>query len=248
MNLEQLEIFLWQKNLLQNEVNSMNKSLDYFFTARNEKMIRKFNGYQILTEKMVNFSTLSPAIYEAREDFDEIICLLLGGHYKACLLLLRSHLELANGIIRAIKNNQPQTNFYQKREIKGERKFGTKALQVPIDWQEHLTDLFDELSKYTHASGKSNSHKTFVSLPQPTFIEESFGKCLNLINKVVDHNAGLLKYCFKPGYWKQDLLKNLFGKDFGNSFNYDYEEKSIEYLYKNIDNSLIKNYLDSTAV
>lgn len=241
MNLHELDIYIWQRNLLEKELEAMNNAIQYFFTNKNSRIIGKINGYQKVTAKIMNFSTLSPAIFESSEDFNELICLLLGGHYKSCLLLLRTHFELMNGIIRAIKNNQPQKNFYNTREIKTERKFLTKSLEISEDWKNELIELFDNLSKFTHASGKKNSNKQFTPFPQPMFVKESFDFCLNLINQVIEHNAGLLKICFKSEYWDQDLLKNIYGKNFNNKN--IYQEESIKYLYKNIDNALINKYL-----
>lgn len=247
MELEQSEIYLWQKNLLQKEINCIEQSKQYLFTPKNNQQIRKLNGYQFLCGEMKNFSTLIALIGELQEDFDETLCLLLGGHYKASLLLLRSHFELANNIVRAIESNQPTINFFQNRYKKGTRKFKTKSFKDKMgkDWIDEIISLYDELSKFAHPSAKSTSHSAFNSLPQPIFTERSFNYCFAKINNVVDHNAGIFKVCLKSDLWRQDLLANIFGKSFKLSADeYEYKRDIIEYLYQNIDNKIVKKYLE----
>jgi hypothetical protein len=243
MNFDQFEISIWQQHLLQSEINCMNNSLVFFFDKCNERIASKINGYQKLTEKIINFTRLIPALEESKEDFNEVLCLLLGGHYKACLLLLRTHFELKNGIIRAVKSDQNIDKFYEKRTKQGERKFLTKPFNIPDQWETELTTLYGHLSKFTHASGKSHSHKTFTPFPKPMFIKESFNYCLDLINQVIDHNSGLLKYCFNDKYWKKDLLKNLYGKEFSFKFDNTYADERIKFLLENIDNKVVNDIL-----
>lgn len=234
-----LEIFIWQKNLLQKEIDSMNESIEYFFVPANERMIRKFNAYLILTSKIKFFSTLISQINEAYEDFDEVICLLLGAHYKACLMMLRSHLEISNALVRAIKSNQPQLSFYEKRQKKGERKIQTKTLNISEEWKKEIEKLNDKLSQFVHSTGKSGSHASLAVLPEPTFSERSFNYCLRKIEEVVDHNAGLLKKCLKPELWKQDLILAIFGKEIVLPDTDEYEKNAIDYFYENVNNSTI---------
>lgn len=243
-NFLMLQISIWQANLLQKEVNCMNQSSQYFFTTENERIIRKFDAYLMLLSKMKNFSTLISQINELYEDFDETICLLLGAHYKASLLMLRSHFEISNALVRAIKNNEPIKSFYKKRQEKGERKILTKPLQINNEWKKEIDKLSDELSTYIHSTGKSGNHASLIMLPEPTFSKKSFHFCLEKINEVVDHNAGLMKKCFKPELWKQDLLIKFFGKENIAPTVDKYEKNAIDYLYKNIDNIIITKNLE----
>lgn len=240
MDITELEFWVWQNNLQQQEWICMGNSNKYFKQVTNyHEYIEKFNGYAILIGEMKNFSNLFRALFESEEDIQEIFCLLLGGHYKSCLVLLRTHLELSNGIIRAIKSNQPIKNFEEKRNAEGVRKFLIKPLNISKEWETDITTLYSELSSYTHPDGRKTGHFRLNPLPQPEFKRESFDYCLQKIDEVIDHNAGLLKKCLKSDLWKKDLLVDLLGKEFEISGLDSYEKKAIKNLYKNIHQKIV---------
>lgn len=223
--MEEAELELsWLQNLQKHSLKSANQSLQYFSeNPEFQKKLKTWYSYKMLIEKLKNISSLHSAEQELFEDFNEVLCLLFLGHYKSSLLVLRSHLELFNRVIRSVKDGKGLKKF-----LKEDRScFKTKSLNVSENWKNNLNDLYHFLSKITHSDGYSFSHSQYSSLPIPCFSGSSFETCIEKIHLVISHNSQLMKVHFEKKWNKPFLGLNLFKIT-------DYEKDNIEYLFENI--------------
>jgi hypothetical protein len=161
-----IEFWGMQEKMLEQEVNAISKSIKYFSNLPNyQRFIEKFNGYKTIFGKIKNFSGLFAALNESEEDIEELYCLLLGGHYKACILIMRTHFEFSNGIIRALKANQPIDAFNLQRATPQEHKFKARPLEISDEWRNEINSLYETLSRYAHPDGNKTGYKRLTPLP-----------------------------------------------------------------------------------
>lgn len=134
-----------------------------------------------------NFKTIDPwhhVFFEAEQDLDSAILLLLSGFYKDSFRAMRSFLELH---IFALYNfvNEDKDNFKNWLEGKNQtpklyillqalddKSEGFKKINKELNWSEEVKLLYKELSGFMHTQGALHTHTSLRNSNQTVFSDE----------------------------------------------------------------------------
>src|SRR3989344_4244081 len=132
------------------------------------------------------FKTIQPwhhIFFEADQDLDSAILLMMMGFYKDSFRSLRSFLELN---IFALYNfvNEDKENFQKWLNGKdhtpgvgdmlqklGEKSPGFKMLEEKLDWNKEVKSLYKELSGFMHTQGALHTHTSLRNSNVTSFSE-----------------------------------------------------------------------------
>jgi len=232
------ENFIWTSHLIENERGCRESFTNAIGNGKFSEVLYKLDQYLVLVGEYKNFTTLIDQLNEAEEDIAQFTALLSGGYYKASLLILRSHFEAYNNMVKAIGSNQPVGSYHKNRAAKT-RHFNIKGLtSAESDLEKELLDVYEELSKNAHSPGRGYGHNSYNrQLPIPVYDEKIVLYCLSLLERVIDCGTAVYIMCTTDTMKKQDLLVSIFGR---NPFGDDpIPTEAISWLESNIRNRKI---------
>lgn len=147
-----------------------------------------------------NFKTIEPwhhVFFEAEQDLDSTVSLLMMGFYKDSLRSLRSYLELnIFALYNFVNENEP---FFQEW-LKGktytpgigdmlqkldEKNRDFNTLNEKLDWNKEIKSLYKELSGFMHTQGALHTHTSLRNSNTTSFSETGITICTELLLRTI---------------------------------------------------------------
>ena len=187
-----LDIYLKQTKGLESTVEKSKTWLESHGSVKNDidKALGGLNqlsfAIPIFGGSGDEFKTIQPwhhVFFEADQDLDSAILLMMMGFYKDSFRSLRSFLELN---IFALYNfvNEDKENFQKWLNGKdytpgvgdmlqklGEKSPGFKMLDEKLDWNKEVKSLYKELSGFMHTQGALHTHTSLRNSNMTSFSE-----------------------------------------------------------------------------
>jgi hypothetical protein len=153
-----------------------------------------------MSNKAGDFSTIKSGhhiFFEAEQDLDSSILLMLSGFYKDSIRAMRSCLELN---IFALYNFLNEGEYDFQRWLSGESKTpklhilldgiinksdAFKKLDTQMNWKEEVKLLYKELSGFMHTQGASYTHVSLRNSNQTVFSSDGIKVGMSLLIKVI---------------------------------------------------------------